>query len=509
MSGSTVEVDTGADDELREEDEMAPDVVPEDSSLVTIDTIQNDMDRLVESAPPKPKKPKSPAAAQAPPPLQKPKPRSPAKEAKEAKPAAAAGTPVQKMLAAKPSFMDAMRGTLPASPAETPAEAAATPPPPEESSEVPEGEDEDDDEEEEESDEGTSISAESSEDSEPEPPAKAKKAGKRQKAEPQNGFAADPLSSFAGGAPGGEDDEEPEEEEEVDEEQVKLQLLEESAALMSEGFLPAQQPTYAMPLPTLKKIVEQQENMAAEQFGIGLIGFGWVEIIRLVESANRAFDPAAKVLGPGKSLRLDGATEAVAKNIRRYRGPFRYLWKKMQTKKLEEYSPLITMGLVTYDILKEVHKENVRKELVHNAQAAMRPTPASMAASARYAQPAGVRAPSYRTPSEAPPQPLGHQAKMPGETSTPASVVSAVAQDPMMPSSTTTQPSASSYEGTYAAAEAEAPRMIPVDQIRIPESDNDEPAAATSRAGDDDDVVVAVPAPAGGSAKRGGSRRRR
>lgn len=115
--------------------------------------------------------------------------------------------------------------------------------------------------------------------------------------------------------------------------------------------------------------------------------------------------------------------------------------------------------------------------------------------------------PSYRTPSEAPAQTLGRNEKMPGETSTPATVVAAVAQDPMLPM--TTQPSASAYEGTY-ATEEEAPRMIPVDQIRIPESDTEEAAAAA----DDDDVIVAVPAPSGGSARRSrsstsGSRRRR
>jgi hypothetical protein len=413
------------------------------------------------------------------------------------------------MLDAKPSFTDALRKTIPASAAVAPEEAAV--PAPEESSEVPEGE-------EEESSEGTEIdemsSAEESDDDDGLPEDLHERnpelctPRKKKSAPATHGYAADSK-----GAAAADDDDEAEEEEEVDEEQVKLQLLEESAALMSEGFLPAQQPTYAMALPTLKKIVEQQENQAAEQFGIGLIGFGWVEIIRLIEAANRAFDPAAKVLGPGKSLRLDGSTEAVAKNIRRYRGPFRYLWKKMQSKKLEEYSPLITMGLVTYDILKEVHKENVRKELLRNAQAAMRPTPASMAASSRYAPAAGTGvnmpavAPSYRTPSEAPASVLGHQAKMPGETSPSAAAAAAAAQDPMM--TTSTQSSASAYEGTYAAAAEEAPRMIPVDQIRIPESDSEDSAPRRAAAEDDDDVVVAVPAPAGGSAKRGGSRRRR
>lgn len=472
MGDSTVVIDTVEADELHEEDIESPDVVEEDNRLITIDTIQNDMDRLIESAVPAAqpveKKRQEPPSRSA---VPKRKPPSPVRPPMK-KPEPAPST-VQAALSAKPGFMDALRTTLPTSTEEPVPPATA-----EESSE-----------EEDEEDSGTSIADEGSdEDDEAEEENEPVRAPKAKKSPPQNGYVADPLSSFA------KDDEEEETAEEMDPEQVKLQLLEESAALMSEGFLPAQQPTYAMPIPTLKKIVEQQENQAAEQFGIGLIGFGWVEIIRLIETANRAFDPAAKVFGPEKSLRLDGATEAVAKNIRRYRGPFRYLWKKMQTKKLEEYSPLITMGLVTYDILKEVHKENVRKELIRHAQASMVPTPAAMAAASRYADTASKQKQGYARPSEAPAQPLGYEAKMPGETSTPASAASAAAHDPMMPYTTTaTQPSAASFEGTYAE---DAPRMIPVDQIRIPESDGEQTAAA------DDDVVVAVPAPSGGSAKR-------
>ena len=531
-AGRTVTVDTAEKDEL---DESAPgvEIVAEDSNKVTVDTIQSDLDRLVESAPaPAPahahaahaalarKRSPSPQAPQAQA-QRKPSPkhrRSPAPA-----PAPAAAQPVRKMLDGQSAFMDALRTTIPRKPEATPAEEEEEQDaPPAEGGPVPEGEEEDsEDDEGTEEEETSSADASDSDDDglgddmhERNPELCTPRKKKAAAAAAHSGYAADPKGAAAAVE---EDEDEPEGEEEEDEDATKMRLLEESATMMSDGFLPIQQPTFSMSVETLKKIVAAQENQAAEQFGVGLIGFGWVEIIRLLETANRAFDPAAKVLGPGKSLRLDGATDAVAKNIRRYRGPFRYLWKKMQSKKLEEYSPLITMGLVTYDILKHVHQENLRAELRHNAAESMRPTPASMAAAQRYAQAAAgtgqkAAAPSYRTPSEAPAQALGHQAMMPGEQTPPASA--AAAQEPMMPtpSASATTASSASYEGTYAAASTAADggsRMIPVDQIVIPESDDE---AAPAAADDDDDVVVAVPAPSGAGGRRGGRggvRRRR
>ena len=402
---SSVLVDTS---EANEIDAEPIDVVAEDSSVVTIDTIQSDLDKLIEETPPKARDvPKKRPTLPPPPP-----PPTPEPTAKKHTPAKKKDD--DKMFDGKSAFQEALRGTVAQSDsAELQVPALA------------EEKEEEEEEESSSSDEGTEPGESSSVDEEEE--------------EEEKPVKKDVVD-------------------EEDEDKAKIRLLEESASLMSDGFMPIQQPTYSMNITILKKIVEQQEEQAAEAFGISLIGFGWIEIIRLLEIVNKRFDPAAKIMGPGKGLKLDGATSTVAENIRRYRGPFRHIWKKLQTKKLEEYSPFITMGLVTFDILKNVHMHNVRAEM-HKAAAEAIKTPVKPANMEMY----GVSLP-HREP-----------AKVPGEQTPPAPTI---AQQPTL----------------VQVTEEQQPQMIPVDSIVIPESDT-EPA-------DDDDVVVKVPSATAGSKRR-------
>ncbi len=169
----------------------------------------------------------------------------------------------------------------------------------------------------------------------------------------------------------GEKEEEVETPEE-DEDVVKLRLIDQINGKMAEGYLPPQTPSLNMSIATLTKILEYQEAAAMEAFGIDLLGFGWVQIIELIVNINRKWDPAAKIFGPGKGLKLDGATELVQQNIKRYKSGFRYIWKKLGTKKLEQYSPLIGMGLITVELFKEAHMMNVRREMQQAAEADLR-----------------------------------------------------------------------------------------------------------------------------------------
>ena len=484
---NTVTVDTSEVDELTGAPHV--DVVAEDSQLVTVDTVASDLDRVIEPAPPRPRR--DPSPKRVPTPTAAPVPA--AAPVATATPRVRTPEPAKpkKMLDGQTAFMDALRETVPrpAAPAVNPNEEPVEEEPLSQQSGtgVPEGEEEDDDDEGTEADGSSSTEEEDDEEDEERPKAAPKK---RRSYTADPGAAADPHEEAAAAA-----EEEPE-----DEDAHKMRLIEESDEFKADGFLPAQVPVFSMSIEILEKIVQNQAAQASDAFGVGLIGFGWVEVIRLLVTVNKAFDPAGHILGPGKSLRLDGADEVVAKNIRRYRGPFRYIWKKIQNKKLEEYSPIITMGLITFDLLKKVHKENVRAEMRKNAAAAMHPSQASYEQAARF----GVRMPpmapgqqaSYRNPSEAPASPLGHQAMVPGESTPPP--VAAAAAEPFATTDATT------------GDDSTAARMIPVDSIVIPESDTEDAPAQAPQA--DDDAVVTVPIPSGSRARRGagaGGRKRR
>ena len=475
-------VNTSEGDEI---DVEPVNVVTDDAEVVTIDTLRADLDKLVEEAPRKPE-------AKAPPPTPVAMPPQPRvvdiikkkKKKIESPPARRidAPTPPKRMLDGQSAFQDALRGTIPQGPTvEQQEEMPSLPQPPETFRGPASAEPEEDDGEMESSsgdeDDGEMESSSGDEDDDD-----SQDIPRQQQ---PRGVTTGPAVV-----------------EEEDEDKAKMRLLEESATMMADGFIPVQQPTYTMSVETLKKIVEQQEGQAAEAFGIGLIGFGWIEVIRMLEILNGKFDPASKVFGPGKGAKLDGASDAVAKNIKRYRGPFRYLWKKMQNKKLEEYSPLITMGLVTFDILKKVHIENARKEMRRNAEETIR-TPMGPDAMRRMQEmlqqqqqhDSSVRMPRYRTPSDAQQDPIGYQppSMVPGEqTPPPASII--------QPS-----PTVETTPAQQSTVDEQQPQMVPVDSIVIPESDDETTAAAAVAREDDDDVVVKVPAASG----RGGRRPRR
>lgn len=447
---SSVLVDTSEVEGIDAND--APVVVNDGNEMVMIDTLQSDLDKLV-AAPPSP-------AGTPPVPMRRPTPIRPARTpsasiASPAKPPA----PVKKMPDAQAAYQEALKKTV-------------LPPP---SSQVPAVQQQE-------------VPVPTDDITFPDEPRKLKNRRRKhvQQEEEEEEEAAGPPPTEEEEEPD-EDDEGEEEEEEEDEEgeakaeevddrdedTIKMELLKESRDLMADGFIPFQQPVFSMNLPTLKKIVEQQEQQAAEEFGINLLGFGWIEVIRLIETINHHFDPAGRFLGKGKSLRLDGSADMITKKIRRYRGPFRYLWRKMNAKKLEEFSPLITMGLITFDILKNVHINNVRTEMRKAAEETMRQPPPKQTATWAAGQPTDHQA--QETVNMPPLQP-----PVPGEEErTPPSAVTTTQVEP-------------------APAQMDQPEMESVDSIVIPESDSEAPQAS-------DEVVVHVPEP-GRKRRRGGKK---
>jgi hypothetical protein len=248
-----------------------------------------------------------------------------------------------------------------------------------------------------------------------------------------------------------EDDEEDEDEESKtkggkkeddgeDEDMKKLKLLDEINQFIAQGYMPPQSPSYTMASETLKKILAYQQQARNTAIGVGLIGYGWVNLFQIIEAANERFDPCGRLFGKNHGLKLAGAAQEMEKNLHLYREPFKCLWEQISTNKVE--SPYIMMALVTAQILQNVHVHNVRKEVVQEADYQMR-NRESINAAQRMAN------------SNPPPQ--------------------------------------AEQIGSY-TAQPEQEKLKPVDEIIIPDSEpeSDEKEADISQE-HDDDVVVQLP----------------
>lgn len=159
-----------------------------------------------------------------------------------------------------------------------------------------------------------------------------------------------------------------EKEEEEDDEILKLRKIDESNAYTADGFLPPQRPTLSMNIKTLNKIIDYQERQASEAFGINMLGYGWYQLFSIIEAVNEKYHPTDRFLGEGHGLKLKGISTTMQENLRRYRSSFRYIWRKMSTRKIEQVGPIVTMAMITADIIKNQHMHNVRMEMAMEAE---------------------------------------------------------------------------------------------------------------------------------------------
>jgi hypothetical protein len=157
----------------------------------------------------------------------------------------------------------------------------------------------------------------------------------------------------------------------VDEEQTKedeyiekMKIIEQIKDYAKMGILPPQPPAFSMPISLLRKMRNYMESKADEIMGIGMIGTGWISIIGIIEKLNGQYDPFAKIFGMG--LKLTGAKQAVAEKIHLYEAVFKHIYAKLP--KSKEMNPWIQFGLVTMQILAEVHVSNMRKEMEAEAE---------------------------------------------------------------------------------------------------------------------------------------------
>jgi len=382
-----VEVNTG---EAEIEDVGVHTVRPDEKEIVVDTTVEDALDGVVEdddtpmfakksSPPPSPKPAPAPAKAKAPSP---PKPTTVREKEQhhhhQPKPKRRATTPPPQARPAEnifgaiddnPQFARAMRSTLPKGPAPTEeedwesaasysTEEEAAPPPTRGKKRPPPPP-----KEEEEEDWGTE---------EDEPP---KKHGK----DPKPSYDSDGASSSVGASEvggGGEEEsimgseasssfqEEDEEQTKEDEYIEKMKIIEQIKDYAKMGILPPQPPAFSMPISLLRKMRNYMESKADEIMGIGMIGTGWISIIGIIEKLNGQYDPFAKMFGMG--LKLTGAKQAVAEKIHLYEAVFKHIYAKMP--KSKEMNPWIQFGLVTMQILAEVHIKNMREEMEREAE---------------------------------------------------------------------------------------------------------------------------------------------
>ena len=187
-------------------------------------------------------------------------------------------------------------------------------------------------------------------------------------------YDSDEASSVGASEPRSQDDDQRSEASSavtVDEEQSKedeyiekMKIIEQIKDYAKMGILPPQPPAFSMPISLLRKMRNYMESKADEIMGVGMIGTGWISIIGIIEKLNGQFDPFAKVFGMG--LKLTGAKQAVSDKIHLYEAVFKHIYAKLP--KSKEMNPWIQFGIVTMQILAEVHVKNMRDVMEHEAE---------------------------------------------------------------------------------------------------------------------------------------------
>jgi hypothetical protein len=156
-------------------------------------------------------------------------------------------------------------------------------------------------------------------------------------------------------------------EREEDETMEKMHLVEQIKENATMGLLPPQMPSFNMPSKLLKQMLRFQEEKASEIMTLGMMGSGLIALVGVLEVINGKFDPVGKVFGRG--LKLEGARSKVEENIDAYRVPFVRMYRDMKKKGHSmELPPWAQVVVITGGILKDVHMNNLYKEMQDEAR---------------------------------------------------------------------------------------------------------------------------------------------
>jgi hypothetical protein len=149
-------------------------------------------------------------------------------------------------------------------------------------------------------------------------------------------------------------------EEEKDEDAIKLDLIGEIQGLMAQGYLPTQSINLSMSVATLRKILEYQKKMASEAVGVQLCGVGLIHIVNLIQKIGGLVDK--KYFEPGEGLLLDGIAEEVASKIHKYNPVFRHIVKNSKMNAdLEKYTPALMFAMISLEIIGNVREKNKKQ----------------------------------------------------------------------------------------------------------------------------------------------------
>jgi len=129
---------------------------------------------------------------------------------------------------------------------------------------------------------------------------------------------------------------------------------------MGQGINPPMKPSPSMSTETLEGLLTYQVRISGEKMMANLLGYGWLQTVRLIETVNNFASP--KLLPKDKQLKLNGVTDMVGKNMKLYKPFFRAMAKKMPIEKFAEWSPYIGFIQTTVDLFAKTHQANVMKE---------------------------------------------------------------------------------------------------------------------------------------------------
>lgn len=328
---------------------------------------------------------------------------------------------------------------------------------------------------------------------------------KKRPLSPMSDGESSASSSIQGSQAEEEEEEDPKEEEEEEEKPQsredeyieKMKIIEEIKEYAKMGILPPQPPAFSMPISLLRKMRDYMMSKADEIMGIGLIGTGWISVIGIIEKLNGKYDPFAHIFETG--LKLNGAKEAVASKIHLYEAVFKHIYAKMP--KSKEMNPWIQFGLITMQILVDVHVSNMRAEMEKEAEETARaPETRENAEHIRQAfeekerqRKAEREAQTTPTPPSKPKREVPPQPRM----QPPSDDITDVEEDeggaqPLLPAASET-PKNEKIEMKQPPPEEET-KLVTKDDETEEEVDEDEDDS-------DDDVVVQLPAPK----RRGGN----
>lgn len=198
-------------------------------------------------------------------------------------------------------------------------------------------------------------------------------------------------------------------EDEMSEEDVrkaKIELLQEISQRTSDGFVPVQTPTYDMSLEEIRQIANVQRKEETESIIVGLLGEGYAQLLQLIETLNEK----VAFIHDRTPFKFNGAARAVRANMPRLRKPLREIAKRLPvSEKMEKISPFIQLGVVTANILADVHHRNVELEKKQNNSEEERPRPRPKQASVVAAQTQAKAPVTESPPPETILDPLGPQ----------------------------------------------------------------------------------------------------